>query len=353
MLELAQHWPASSGPIELWGGGKLPFPSPPNYHHLRAISRDHWLLRGRPWSERYLYEQWSLLPRTIASLRFKRAAAVYCGDPVLTWHLKRFQSWHGAKVIFMNGTRMGATWCNHMDGVHLLTETYLAEAHQELGEPMRAKFFVAPHFVDVSRFTPANPEEKFAARRRWQLPEDKFVVLTVGPLSKVGGKRLDFLAREIASADIPAVFVHAGVSEGDAAEVQKEIQACLGERAIFLGPVDRKEIGNLYRAADTYALAALAEPFSIAILEALASGLPVVHHTFPVTTWITASGGCPVSMEQHGEAAQVFRNLYQLDGMRLRMAEAARREAESRFSPGPVAERIASSITAIAEGAPQ
>ncbi|MDL5050785.1 glycosyltransferase family 4 protein [Oscillatoria amoena NRMC-F 0135] len=264
--------------------------------------------------------------------------------------MKRFQSWHGAKVVFMNGTRMGASWCNHMDGVHLLTEIYREEAAAELAGHMRARFFVAPHFVDSGVFLPPTPQQRLALRRQWGIPEAAFVILTVGPFSQVGAKRLDHLASEVAAAP-PCVLLHAGVREEDSAAFEEKLRSLLSSRLIVLGPVDRHKIVSLYQAADIYSLAALEEPFSIAILEAMACGLPVVHHPFPVTRWITGSGGAPVSMQEPGAAAAVFRNLHQNPGLVEELSRAARHEAVSRFSPWEIARCIRQHLAIIA-GAP-
>jgi len=100
--------------------------------------------------------------------------------------------------------------------------------------------------------------------------------------------------------------------------------------------VERDQIGRLYQGADVYSLGSLAEPFSIAILEALASGLPVVHNEEETMVWQTGAGGVAVPMGTPGAAAPAFRKLGSDPVLRARIAIAARALAEARYAPAPV-----------------
>ncbi|MEW6303162.1 MAG: glycosyltransferase family 4 protein [Verrucomicrobiota bacterium] len=331
MTELAAHLPADID-AELWSGGAPPAVRGRSACHLHGISRDAAILRPWSWHRRYILEQLSVLPRTVLRLRKSRCDIVYCGDPVLSWHLKRFRSFHHAKVVFMNGMRLSAGWARDFDGVHLLAPPYLEQARRELGAENTNRFFAVPHFVDLEQFAPASAEQRAAARQQFGLPEKAFVVLTAGPVGQVSGKRLEWLAQEVAHVGPDCVLVSAGVEEDGAEDVRASVRAALGQRAIFVGRVERARMPQLYHAADVYSLGSLAEPFSIAILEALASGLPVVHHADDVMRWQTGDGGVPVSMSNAGEAAAAFRNL-QSGEQQQRIGRSARKLAETRYAP--------------------
>lgn len=346
MLEMLHHWPASAGAVELWSGGPVAeLEGDSRYHCLGALSREHPFIQRWSWSQRYCWEQQTCLLKALWRLRWHPADLVYCGDPVLTWHLKRWQKWHGASVVFMNGMRLSPHWANHLDGVHLLADPYLEQAYGELGPERRAHFFAVPHFADTAVFHPPTAAEAQAARAHFQLPSDKFLVLTVGPLGNVSGKRLDFLAAEVAAAGEPIHLVHAGVEEDGAAEVRAAVNASLGERIHWLGRVDRSRMPSLYHAANAYSLGSLAEPFSIAILEALATGLPVVHHHDSVMCWQSGPGGLPVSMLESGQAAQAFSSLLREDFYQA-TRQAARQWAEQRYAPDGIGERIGEQLLA-------
>lgn len=333
MDELAVHLPRDLD-VELWTGGPPP-KVPRTTRRLWSLNRDHPRIAGRPWSQRYTWEQLSMLPGLVLSLRRRQRTVAYTGDPVVAWHLKRFQALHGAAVVFMNGMRLSPQWARHLDGVHLLAQPYLDAARQEVSAAEATRFFAVPHFADIARFRPPSPAERAAARTEFGLPADAFVVLTVGPIGTVSGKRLDHLAREIAAAPA-ALLLHAGGDEEGSEGVRLAVQQSLGARAHLVGRVPRERVHRLYQAADVYSLGSLAEPFSIAILEALASGLPVVHHRDAVMTWQTGDGGMAVSMEDVGAAARAFVTLSADPARRHAVSLAARALAESRYAPGPV-----------------
>jgi 1,2-diacylglycerol 3-alpha-glucosyltransferase len=347
MQELARLLPQDVH-AELWSGGPPPAIDGRAARHLHALSRDARVLGTLSWHRRYQAEQLSALPRAILLLRKHRLHLAYCGDPVLSWHLKRFRNQHGARVVFMNGMRLAPNWAKDFDGVHLLAPPYLEQARRELADRPTDNFFAVPHCVDTQCFRPADGLARSAARRELKLPEDAFVVLTVGPIGHVSGKRLEWLAREVADTHPSALLVSAGVDEDGADKVRAAASQSLGERFRFLGCVERARMVTLYHAADVYSLGTLAEPFSIAILEALACGLPVVHHRDEVMDWQTGEGGVSVSMTEHGEGAAAFRQLKEEPTRRRELALAARQLAETRYAPDVICRQLADELRRIA-----
>lgn len=344
MADLAIQLPRDLD-LELWTGGPPP-PVPRTSRRYWSLDREHRMLRGRPWGRRYLIEQWTMLPRLLVGLRRHGRTLAYCGDPVVTWHLKRFQRLHGAAVVFMNGMRLSPGWARHLDGVHLLATPYLEQARREVSAADAERFFAVPHFTDVDRFRPPTPDERAAARAEFQLPESSLLVLTLGPIGHTSGKRLEHLAAEIAGCP-GAVLVHAGGEEDGAAEVRAATDLALGTRVRWLGKVPRDRVERLFRGVDVYSLGSLAEPFSIAILEALSSGLPVVHHADTVMTWQTGGGGCPVAMDQRGGAVAAFVRLAQDPAHRLALGAAGRSLALSRYAPGPVCADLVAALRSV------
>ena len=189
MVELAAHLPAEIN-AELWSGGPPPTSGLRPTVCLHGLNRDGRWLKGLNWHRRYQFEQLSVLTQAIVRLRLRKMDVGYCGDPVLSWHLKRFRSFHHAKVVFMNGMRLSAQWAKDFDGVHLLAPPYLEAARRELPGQRLDQFFAVPHFVDVTRFTPPTAAQRTAARQRLGLKADDFVILNVGPIGQVSGKRL-------------------------------------------------------------------------------------------------------------------------------------------------------------------
>jgi glycosyltransferase involved in cell wall biosynthesis len=102
----------------------------------------------------------------------------------------------------------------------------------------------------------------------------------------------------------------------------------------------REKLRDLFLSADIYAIGALAEPFSIAIIEALACGLPVIHHRFPVTEWITGKAGIAVDMSRPGAAAEALVRFSLGDDPEGRRRAAALELTSGRYAPRIVAAQL-------------
>ncbi len=288
----------------------------------------------------------AVLP-AILKLRLGRLDLAFCGDPSLAWNLKRFRKFHGAKVVFSDGMRLSQRWLQDYDGIQLLAPPYLEEAARVVRPERLSRFFVIPYFVEVDRFRPPEKGEKEALRAELGLPADACVAMTVGPVGRVSDKRLEHVAVEVAAAGPRWHLVSAGGDEDGADAVRQVVRSALGDRVRFLGAVPRSRLESLYRAADCYILGALAEPFSIAILEAISSGLPVVHHPDPITCWVAGTGGLPVSMETRGAAADAMKRLIEEPGLRERLGAEGRALALRRNHPDIVTDALAARLRGI------
>ena len=113
-------------------------------------------------------------------------------------------------------------------------------------------------------------------RQRHGIPDDRLVVLTVGKL--VNWKRQEDLIRAIGRlrerGDEVAVLV-AGTGQDEAALRALAVQCGVGD-AVFLGFVNPDSLIDYYLSVDAYVHCSSIEPHSLAISEAVYSGLPVV-----------------------------------------------------------------------------
>lgn len=334
--ELQNH---SSVEAEAWGGGQSPegFPA----RRIRMIRRDSKLLKPLRWHARYHLEQMSAVLPCVVALRRRRIQIAFCADPSLAWNLKRFQRWHGSKVFFSDGMRLSPRWLQSYDGVHLLAPVYLEEAKAAVRPDRFDRFFAIPYFADTSMFHPGTIEERDALRRALGIPSDHRVALSVGPVGTESSKRLDHVAQELAaSGNDRWTLLSAGADETGAAQVRARCEAALGHRIRFLGSQPRESLKDIFLASDIYALGALAEPFSIAIIEAMACGLPVIHHRFPVTEWITGAAGIAVDMSRPGHAAEALARFAGGDDPAGRRRAAALQLTASRYAPPIVTEQL-------------
>nr|WP_246464043.1 glycosyltransferase [Streptomonospora salina] len=128
--------------------------------------------------------------------------------------------------------------------------------------------------IDLERFHP-RPAERAAARERFGLP-DRDTIAFVGRLDEE--KRIDDLIRALPRVleGRDAQLALAGVGQRE--QELRGLAAELGvaDRVHFLGFVPDADLPQVYVAADMFAIGSVAELQSIATLEAMSTGLPVV-----------------------------------------------------------------------------
>ncbi len=129
---------------------------------------------------------------------------------------------------------------------------------------------VLPNGVDINRYKPASPSEKqvLRTRRAWT----GTIFLYTGRFSVE--KRLPWFAKiwDKAAEGQKASLVFVG--EGPERSLLEALAAASRGRISVLPPTD--QMSPLYAAADAFALPSLSEGLSNSLLEAMASGLPVI-----------------------------------------------------------------------------
>ena len=128
---------------------------------------------------------------------------------------------------------------------------------------------VWPRGVDTSLFTPAKRSE--GLRAEWRVSDDRPAVLYVGRISKEKGLAiLPLLQDALRARGINHQLVIAG--EGP---LQRELADQCHE-AIFTGPLGRESVARVFASADAFVFPSETDTAGNVVLEAQASGLPVV-----------------------------------------------------------------------------
>lgn len=119
--------------------------------------------------------------------------------------------------------------------------------------------------------------EGWAAERvRAGFPDQK-VVLFLGRLTIQKGP--DFFlkaAKKVLEKDKGVRFVLGGRGDMLPQLIRESIDLGISDKVMFLGYVPEDELPRLYAAADVFVLPSVSEPFGITVLEAIASGTPVI-----------------------------------------------------------------------------
>lgn len=153
-----------------------------------------------------------------------------------------------------------------------------------------------PNFVDCSVFCPANDgAERERIRASFGIPGEALVVGCVAAVKK-DHKRIDHLMAEVVRwtedrgpgglQPCGPFLLVAGAATDESAALVAAAEAQLPGRHRILLDCPRPQMPDLYRAMDVFVLPSLFEMMPIALLEAMASGLPCLVNRHPVLQWM-------------------------------------------------------------------
>lgn len=129
--------------------------------------------------------------------------------------------------------------------------------------------------IDVDTYTKSVEGAATRVRQTLSLSSEEFVVLNVGRLTEQKGqKKIIALAEAMREKGIEVVFLIAGEGEQRGLLESLITERKLENRVKLLG--FREDIGSLLCAADVFFLPSLDEGLPMSLLEAMASGVPVV-----------------------------------------------------------------------------
>lgn len=147
--------------------------------------------------------------------------------------------------------------------------------------------------VDTGFFRPADTGERRALRRKWGLPENRFMIFFSSRISHEKDAETVLKAAHLArSRGLDAVVLNLGGGYKDFIDLARALCLPDADAWVIAGPAlhPMTEVADVFRAADVMALASLAEGAAFSTLEALACGTPVVA---------TATGGMAVQLAGH------------------------------------------------------
>lgn len=119
--------------------------------------------------------------------------------------------------------------------------------------------------------------DRHAARQQHDLPADKKIILFVGNLIEIKGIYILIEAFRVLCSQVPNLLL---IIIGTGEEKQK-LELLVDRYGLrgnvkFLGWIPQAELSGFYNAADIFVLPSFVEGHSVALLEAMASGLPIV-----------------------------------------------------------------------------
>jgi glycosyltransferase involved in cell wall biosynthesis len=246
-----------------------------NYEKLRGISR------------RIVY-QWRFLQmlraERVSALHVHHATAlILCGIPAALASTRRVvMTEHGLYQLQERADyrRSAARYCRLAHEITAVEPTQIDYFRDELHVPADKLHYVA-NGVKVLQRT----REKVALmRERLGIPADVFAFFYVGRLSEVKDLPTLLHAFSILPVDLGTRVRLYLVGDGiERKSLERECAALgLGERVFFMGT--RSDVSDLLIAGDAFVMSSRTEGLPVALLEAMAAGLPCVA---------TAVGGIP------------------------------------------------------------
>lgn len=202
--------------------------------------------------------------------------------------------------------------------------------------------YIVPNAVDPSFWRPPEAEERNGARKRLGIPEDRFTVVAVGRFTR--RKRMHVVPRIVKEAAKRAGKRLHVVIVGDgplAGLVKEEARRCSPYTSIdIIGFVERQRLREIYWAADVAIVPARLEAFSIAALESMACGVPVIGFRESGVSDAIADGVTGFLVDSDEEAAARIAELALDDDLRAKLSQNAPLHVARHFSWDKVVQSI-------------
>ena len=147
---------------------------------------------------------------------------------------------------------------------------------------VRREVDVIPNSVELDIYSEeaTTTAQRAAVRQEYNIPDDAFVACFCGRIGKEKGvDNLIRLWKEKASDNMYLMIMGNGPLREELEETVKTIG--LAKNVVFTGAIAHEKIAPYYAACNAYATASLSEMYSISMLEAQASGLPVIQRLDP------------------------------------------------------------------------
>jgi len=225
------------------------------------------------------------------------------------------------------------------------------EAQQSAWLRLRPGHFIVPNPVDLTEFEHLPAREIF--RRRFQIGDKEHLILHLGRIEPRKGISFALQAfAKLAGARRGCRFVIAGPEEDHHQQelYRQAVSLGLAEQVLFTGYLNPTQRLEALAAADVFILTSYSENFGMSVVEAMASGLPVlVSDQVGVAEQVQQTGaGVVVPLDLPQAAAQLIALVDCLPRQRRDFSQNARRAAHE-YSPRQVAEKMLSHLAELAE----
>jgi len=187
-----------------------------------------------------------------------------------------------------------------------------AEQYKRMSVP-EEKIAIIPNGIDLSEYAELPPKGSF--KRKFNIPEDRKIILYLGRIHKTKG--IDFLVKAYAhlikeTNFRDAVLVIAGPDDGYLSEVKSLVHdLSVSDSVLFAGPLYGEDKLAAYVDSEVYVLPSRYETFPMTILEAYACGKPIVTSRVGGLKDLVKNGETGLLFEP-GNVKQLARSIFNL-----------------------------------------
>jgi L-malate glycosyltransferase len=205
---------------------------------------------------------------------------------------------------------------------------------------------VIPNGIDTDRFVP-DPQMRQSVRDQLGIGQDDYLVMMVARLDPIKDHLTAIRACVRARAVVPKLKL---LLVGDGPE-RATIESYIRERNLddlvcLLGT--RHDVANLLTAADTLLLTSLSEGIPLTIIEAMATGVPIVSTAVgSISDVVTPSVGLLAHARDDRMLAALLVKLGRSPLLRIMMGDQARARAVAEFSEAVMAEKYSNLFDAL------
>lgn len=247
------------------------------------------------------------------------------------------------KQLPLSGQIIRLMRCNVNMFISISTETR-DEMEEESLQPIQ----LIPNGVDTAYFVPVDISIKLNLRKKMNILPSEKIVLFVGKFDAQKNVQVLLEAMRHVDSEIHASIVGDGHLRGLLEEFAKVHD--LSNRVTFCGATEN--IRDYYSIADLFVLPSRAEGLSNVILEAMASGLPVIASDVPGNRFVIRNGqdGYLTPPENAQELAHAIEQVFKDTAHARATGISARKTAEERFSIDRVVDSYVTLYDALLKG---
>jgi glycosyltransferase involved in cell wall biosynthesis len=217
---------------------------------------------------------------------------------------------------------------------------------------LRPPKMIVANPVDMEEFQALPQRGKF--RDEHLIPTNSLVILYLGRVEHRKG--IDFTVKafaEIADQVPGAVLVIAGPCEENYQEILKRtaMEMNVIEKVQFTGYLNREQRLSALMDSDVFILSSYSENFGMSVIEAMASGLPIIvsEHVGVAEDVVAAKAGFVVPLDVL-QIAHSMKELLNCETLRKSMGACARRFALQQYNPQAISAKMIDQIGSVLNG---